>query len=331
MRLVTFQPPTPGSPPRLGALLGDDVVDLNTALVCHLRTKLGGDRAYEVAAQDLPPDMVAWFRTGEAGRLAAREAFEFVQHAQRRGLQPIAPRSEPAIHPAEDARLLAPVPRPNSIRDFLSFEGHGSTAKTSDWYEMPVYYRGNHCAVIGPEETIPWPSYSDRLDYELEYGICIGKEGRNIPRDKAAEYIAGFTIFNDVSARDAKPNFYLSPGKVKDFCNVMGPCMVTPDEIDPMNLRMVARINGEVWTDGNTSAMYWTWGELVEYASMEETLYPGDFLGSGTVAGGCGVDHGRWLQPGDLIELEVEGIGILRNRVGPKPELRRSLRLRQKR
>lgn len=330
MRLVTFQPPGPGARPRLGALLGEDVVDLNIALVCHRRTTLGGDEAYQVAAQDQPPDMLAWLHTGEVGQRAAREALEFVQHALSRGGQVLAPRSEPAVYSPDDVRLLAPLPRPNSIRDFLSFEVHGSTAKTKDWYEMPVYYRGNHCAVIGPEETIPWPSYSDKLDYELEYGIYIGKEGRNIPREAAADYIAGFTIFNDVSARDAKPDFYLSPGKIKDFCNVMGPCMVTPDEIDPTNLRMVARINGEVWTDGNTSTMYWTWGELIEYASMDETLYPGDFLGSGTVAGGCGVDHGRWIQPGDVIELEVEGIGVLRNRVGPKPEARRSLRLRQK-
>jgi 2-keto-4-pentenoate hydratase/2-oxohepta-3-ene-1,7-dioic acid hydratase in catechol pathway len=114
----------------------------------------------------------------------------------------------------------------------------------------------------------------------------------------------------------------LGPVKGKDFCSVMGPCLVTPDEVNPANMRMTARINGEVWSDNNSGTSYWTWPQIIEFASMEETLYPGDFLGSGTVEKGCGGELNRWIQPGDVIELEVEGIGVLRNRVGKKPPKR---------
>jgi 2-keto-4-pentenoate hydratase/2-oxohepta-3-ene-1,7-dioic acid hydratase in catechol pathway len=117
---------------------------------------------------------------------------------------------------------------------------------------------------------------------------------------------------------------------MKDFCNVMGPFLVTPEDIDPSNLKMIARINGEVWSEGNSEGMYWSWGELIELVSMDETIYPGDFIGSGTIENGCGLDHGRWIKPGDIVELEIEGIGILRNRVGQKPEIVKSLRLRRK-
>ena len=118
----------------------------------------------------------------------------------------------------------------------------------------------------------------------------------------------------------------VGPAKGKDTCSVMGPCLLASDEVDPMNLRMTARVNGEVWSDNNSGTAYWTWPQIIEFASMEETLYPGDFLGSGTVEGGCGMELNRWIQPGDTIELEVEGIGILRNRVGDKPPKRTFVR-----
>jgi 2-keto-4-pentenoate hydratase/2-oxohepta-3-ene-1,7-dioic acid hydratase in catechol pathway len=222
------------------------------------------------------------------------------------------------------------VPRPNSLRDYLSFEGHASLSGKRQldkgWYEIPVCYKGNPDTVIGPDEVISWPAFTDLLDYELEYGIYIGKEGRNIPRERAEEYIVGYTIFNDISARDIQVKEMLAgglgPAKGKDTCSVMGPCLATPDEVDPCNLRMTARVNGELWSDNNSGTAYWTWPQIIEFASMEETLYPGDFLGSGTVEGGCGMELNRWIQPGDVIELEVEGIGILRNRVGEKPPKR---------
>ena len=165
-----------------------------------------------------------------------------------------------------------------------------------------------------------WPSYTKKLDYELEFGIYIGKEGKNIKADDAPEYIAGYTIFNDVSARDVlqeEVSMFLGPAKGKglDTGNVMGPCLVTPDELDISDLQMIARINGETWSEGSTSDMYWSFPKIIEYISRSETLYPVDFIGSGTVANGCGDELDRWIQPGDIIELEVEGIGILRNAV----------------
>ena len=236
---------------------------------------------------------------------------------------------EKIVYDMADVKLKAPVPRPHSIRDYLAYEGHasfsGKRQLDKGWYEIPVCYVGNPDTVIGPDETIIWPSYTDMLDYELEYGIYIGKEGKNIPREKAEEYIAGYTILNDISARDIQIREMavgLGPVKGKDFCSAMGPCLVTPDEVDPKNMRMIARINGEVWSDNNSGTSYWTWPQIIEFASMEETLYPGDFLGSGTVEGGCGLELNRWIQPGDVIELEVEGIGVLRNRVGDKPPRR---------
>lgn len=159
------------------------------------------------------------------------------------------------------------------------------------------------------------------MDYELEFGVFIGKEGKNIPRDRAHEYIAGFTIYNDISARDIQSKemqLWVGPAKGKNFenSNIMGPCLVTPDEIpDPYNLKMIARVNGEVWSEGSSRDMYFKFEELIEYISRDETLYPGEFIGSGTVGFGCGLELGKWIKPGDLIELEVEGLGVLRNRV----------------
>jgi 2-keto-4-pentenoate hydratase/2-oxohepta-3-ene-1,7-dioic acid hydratase in catechol pathway len=334
MKLVTFEVSTPFGPiQRIGALRQEKIIDLNMGYACYLADKQGGGRAYELAWAVLPPDMIAFFRSGKEGREATKTTIDYV--AKQSAKSPLlGPKGEKIIYEMAEVRLKAPVPRPNSLRDYIAFEGHASLSgkKQLDkgWYEMPVCYKGNPDTIIGPEETILWPAFTDLLDYELEYGIYIGKEGKNIPREKAQEYIAGYTLFNDISARDIQLTemlaFGLGPVKGKDTCSIMGPCLVTPDEIDPKNLRIIARINSEVWSDNNSGTSYWTWPQIIEFASMEETLYPGDFLGSGTVEGGCGLELNRWIQPGDVIELEAEGIGILRNRVGQKPPKRTFIR-----
>ncbi|MBC8252540.1 MAG: fumarylacetoacetate hydrolase family protein [Ardenticatenia bacterium] len=329
MKLVTFEVSTPLAPvQRIGATSENQIIDLNAGYAWHLADKRGSRRPYELASAVLPPDMIAFFRSGQEGREAAETTVDYVARQQGKGAV-LGPRGETVVYEMAAVKLKAPVPRPNSLRDYLGFEGHasGSGQRQLDkaWYEMPVCYKGNPDTVIGPEETILWPSFTDLLDYELEYGIYIGKEGKNIPRNRAEEYIAGYTIFNDSSARDIQLQEMmggLGPAKGKDTCSVMGPCLVTPDEVDPGNMRMIARINGEVWSDNNSGTSYWTWPQIIEFASMDETLYPGDFLGSGTVEKGCGAEVNRWLQPGDVIELEVESIGILRNRVGQKPPRR---------
>jgi 2-keto-4-pentenoate hydratase/2-oxohepta-3-ene-1,7-dioic acid hydratase in catechol pathway len=189
-----------------------------------------------------------------------------------------------------------------------------------DILRLPVHYRASSTDVAGPEAPIIWPNYTEKLDYELEIAICIGKYGVNIPEEKAGEYIFGYTVYNDVSARDMQVRemrLGFGPGKGKSFrnSNIMGPCLAMPDELDAGNLRMMARINGDTWSEGNTRDMHFTFPQLISHLSKEDPLYPGEFIGSGTVGFGSGMELNRWIKPGDIIELEIEGIGILRNRV----------------
>ena len=227
------------------------------------------------------------------------------------------------------ARLLAPL-RPRSMRDFLSFEGHLHNALSrlgrpipSEWFEVPAYYKGMPDTVIGPEEEIPWPTYTGKLDYELELAAIIGRRGKNIAKADALSYVFGYTIWNDMSARDVQARelpISMGPAKAKDWdgSNVFGPCIVTADELDPGNLRMAVRINGEVRGEDNSGHMHHTFADMIAYAAQAQTLYPGEVFGSGTAARGSGIEIDRWLQEGDLIEMEIEGIGILRNRVGKR-------------
>ncbi len=249
----------------------------------------------------------------------------------------------------EQVKLKAPIPYPPQMRDFLCFEKHllqaytalrriraakapdpalemremerkGILAMPPTWYERPYFYHPNRLNVIGHEQDVVWPSYCDQLDFELELGCVIGKLAKDVIRKEAADYIFGYTIFNDVSARDEQSRENpgtLGPGKGKDFDtgNVLGPCLVTKDEIpDPYNLTMIARVNGEEWARGNTADMHWKFEDCIAHVARSESLYPGEILGSGTVGDGCGLEHLRFLNPGDIVELEIEGIGVLRNR-----------------
>jgi 2-keto-4-pentenoate hydratase/2-oxohepta-3-ene-1,7-dioic acid hydratase in catechol pathway len=238
-----------------------------------------------------------------------------------------------ALADVADARLCAPL-RPRSMRDFLGFEGHlkgafGRLGKEipAEWYEVPAFYKGMPDTVIGPDDVIPWPWYSDRLDHELELAVVIGRQGRNISRESAADYVFGYTLWNDVSARDVQKRELpvgMGPSKAKDWdgSNVLGPCIATPDEVDAADLRLSVRINGEEWGRDTTAHMHHTFADMIAYASQDQTLYPGEVIGSGTVAGGSGLELDRWIRPGDLIEMDAEGIGVLRNRVGeraPRP------------
>ncbi|TKT82483.1 fumarylacetoacetate hydrolase family protein [Aquamicrobium sp. LC103] len=250
----------------------------------------------------------------------------------------------------EGIRLLAPVPVPIQMRDCLCFETHlkqsfnavrriradatpdpeaamkefeekGVFAIPKTFYEQPIYYKANRFSVIGTDQDVLWPSYSKLMDFELEFGFYVRRKGVDIARDKARDYIYGYTIFNDFSARDAQTQEMggqLGPAKGKDFDygNAMGPCLVTADEMkDPYNLTMVCRVNGEEWGRGSTGTMHWKFEDLLSHVSQSETIYPGEFFGSGTVGNGCGLERMKFLKHGDVVELEVEGIGILRNRV----------------
>jgi 2-keto-4-pentenoate hydratase/2-oxohepta-3-ene-1,7-dioic acid hydratase in catechol pathway len=223
------------------------------------------------------------------------------------------------------ARLRAPLD-PVAYRDFMAFEEHfvtatrklRGTAPPPVLYELPVSYFGNAHAVLGPDDEIPWPHYTDHMDYELELGIVIGKSGTNITPDNALDHVLGLTAFNDFSARDIQLREMaggLGPSKGKHFASSVGPRIVTRDAL-PDVLAMTARINGEVWSEGSTGTLMWSIAELVAWASASEPLIAGTLLGSGTVGGGCGIELDRKLNPGDVVELEIEGVGVLRNPIG---------------
>lgn len=324
MKLVTFR--SAAGPARVGSLLPDGtVVDLQTAYAAALVHNGHRAAASDVEALErVPGEMIAFFAAGAPALAAAAEGLEFAATRLQGGDNVLSTAGHPITFADSAARLLAPVPRPTRIRDYLTYEAHGSgsgLALPPAFSEMPICYKCNHLSVIGPEDEIIWPPYTDKLDYELEIGFYIGKQGRNIRVEEAGEYIAAVTIFNDVSARDIQlreMTLTIGPSKGKDFCTVMGPCAVTMDEIDEWNLTMRARVNGEVWSEGTSKHRRFSFAEVVAWASYSETIHPGEFLAVGTVGGGCGLELNRWIQPGDLVELEVDGIGTLRNRVGQR-------------
>lgn len=252
--------------------------------------------------------------------------------------------------PAAAANLLAPVPFPTSCRDGYAFRQHVAAARRNrkvpmlpEFDQYPVFYFTNHHSVQGPGPVMCMPDHFYKLDFELEVAIVISKPGRNIPAEEADEYIAGFMIMNDFSARTLQAEemlLNLGPAKGKDFATATGPWLVTPDELEEFevpakeghtgkswNLRMACSINGVQVSEGNLSDMDWTFAELIERASYGTTLYPGDIIGSGTVGTGCFLElngtgklndenyQEQWLQEGDAIEMEVEGLGKLVNTI----------------
>jgi fumarylacetoacetate (FAA) hydrolase len=240
------------------------------------------------------------------------------------------------VLPLDEVRLLAPLPQPASLRDFYAFEQHVATAARNRgrhvapaWYEIPVFYFSNHTAIYGPGADVP-PPRTSALDYELEIACVIGRAGRDIAAEDATEYIAGYTIMNDWSARDLQQeemSVGLGPSKGKDFATSLGPWLATPDELEQYdlqdgryNLTMVARVNGVERSRGNFRDIFYTFAQMIAHASRDTNLYPGDVLGSGTVGSGCLLEltagAGPWLAEGDLVELEVTGLGVLRNRIG---------------
>jgi 2-keto-4-pentenoate hydratase/2-oxohepta-3-ene-1,7-dioic acid hydratase in catechol pathway len=239
------------------------------------------------------------------------------------------------VYSLAEVKLKAPLPNPRSFRDFYAFEQHVKTARANrglemipEWYEIPVFYFSNHLVMKGPEEPIKRPKKCEWLDFELEIACIIGKEGENISREQADEYIFGYCILNDWSARDLQRKEMmvgLGPAKGKDFATSIGPYIVTSDELSEFtsnkgfNLKMTAKVNGVLLSEGNMKDLFYSFAEMIERASDGVTLYPGEIIGSGTVGTGCLLELGqeihRWLEPGDLVELEIENLGVLRNTI----------------
>lgn len=323
MKLVSFRVQTSvGNFVRVGALHGQAILDLNIASA-RLLADRGEAQPYRLANAMVPSTMLELLEGGPTAMAAARQAFD---HAIGLGPSARGPDGEMIYYSEEGIQLLAPLPNPPSLRDFIAFEDHiAATSKKRgqsippEWYKVPVYYKGNHRTIIGPDSDLLWPLETKKLDYELELACVIGRQGRDIPEQEASAYIAGYTIMNDFSARDIQFEEMacrLGPAKGKDFATALGPCLVTPDEIPDLNaLVMIARVNGEVWSTGRFGTIHWSFPQMIAHVSRGETIYPGDVFGSGTVGGGCGLELDRYLNPGDVVELEIQPIGILRNRV----------------
>src|SRR6266508_2941504 len=214
------------------------------------------------------------------------------------------------------------------LRDFMGFESHLKNIYPRlgreippEWYNLPVYYKGNPGSLATHGDDIPMPSYAEELDFEFELAFVIGKGGTNIPRERAMEHVFGYTIYNDFSARaiqSREMSVGLGPAKGKDFTrgHVFGPWLVTANEIpDVYDLHMIVRVNGEVWCDSNSGTIHWQIADMFAHASLAEQLRPGELFGSGTVGNGSGAERGQMLKRGDVVELEVERLGVLRNRV----------------
>ncbi|MGB3068272.1 MAG: fumarylacetoacetate hydrolase family protein [Ottowia sp.] len=331
MRLVSFVHQRPGhaapQQTRLGALLdADSVLDLQAA-------------AEQVQGSADPRlwSMLSLIRGGDTAMGLVRRLIQEAPQTARRSRQA--------------TKLMAPLPIPESIRDFANYELHVRQAIRSAmqlrasaaadpqaafdgyaqaglldvppvWYEMPLYYKGNRFSCIGHDQTVEWPDFAEKMDYELELAVVIGRPLRNATPKEAMDAIFGYTIFNDFSARDMQSretSFRMGPAKGKDFDtgNAFGPCIVTPDEIgDPYKLRMRVRINGEELVDTVSGGMQHDIAKCICHVSRSETLYPGEILGMGTLGNGCGYESLSFLRAGDVVELEVEKIGILRNTLG---------------
>ena len=323
MRLLSFELAGRAA---VGAMVSDtDLIDLASAY----RRQQGRDNPQFT-------DMLSLIRAGDEALDAARQTIE--------GHSP-----EDLIS-VNEIRFLPPLPLPEQVRDFANYELHCLQAlessmrmrasKTADpeqtyrefvesgayvippiWYEQPLYFKCNRFSTLGHDNDLHWPTYSNVMDYELELACVIGKGGKDISRENAREHIFGYTIYNDFSARDAQSQemaFRMGPAKGKDFDggHVFGPWIVTRDELpDPYHLQMAVRVNGEERGRGNSGDCQHNFERCIEHVSMGETIHPGEILALGTIGNGSGFEINRYLESGDVVELEVEGIGVLRNRV----------------
>ena len=327
MRLVSFELSMVTGPlTRIGAVLPDGrYADLKSAYRAVLGDN-GASRegAARLAAAAIPSDMVAFIQNGVTALDAAQSALDWVTAKDETG-----PDGSTLVFAPEAVKLLAPVPRPPLIRDFMAFEQHLKNIYPKlgreippQWYELPVYYKGNPSAVGADGDVVPMPSYATNMDFEFEFAAVIGRGGSDIKREDAASHIYGYMIYNDFSAREIQQremSVGLGPAKGKDFQkgHVFGPWLVTADEIpDIYALRMQATVNGQPWCDTSTSTMHWRFDQMIAHASMNEMLVAGEIFGSGTVGGGSAAEVGKSLAKGDKVVLTVDRLGTLSNAIG---------------
>ena len=300
-----------GPEARTVAVLPREEVVLDLRVAERRRLERSGatpEAARRVAAALFPPSL--------AGGLGAGPAFH---DAAARALQDPDPDATLAF---AEVSWISAVDPPMML-DGSAFEQHlvnaharGKRTVPDLFYEVPVYYKMNPVTVFGHDEQVPWPGGAAFMDYELEIALVIGRTGRDVRPDDALDHVLGVTVMNDFSARDVQAREMTAgfgPAKGKDFATSLGPWITTLDELELDDLTMVARVNGEEWSRGSTSTLTWSLAEIVAYASRNEVIVPGEVIGSGTVGLGCGLELYRKLQPGDVVELEIEGVGTLRN------------------
>jgi fumarylacetoacetate (FAA) hydrolase len=341
MKLVTYvlDANTPREGGRAGVLLNDLILDLATLGRWAAAREAAFARLSPGSEASLPSTLLALLQEGASAWERLRIAFALASQTEPAHLQS----QEGLAFPLEQVHLRPPIPTPPTIRDFFAFEAHVRNARARSglevppqWYQIPVFYFSNTSALYGHDEAIPYPRHSQALDYELEMAAVIGREGQDIAAEQAADYIAGYMIMNDWSARDLQLQemaVQLGPAKGKDFATSFGPWLVTPDELQPyrrgsgaderFDLPMRARVNGVLLTEANFQEIYYTFPHMIERTSQHVRLRPGDILGSGTCGGGCllelGQERHRWLSVGDVVELEIAGLGLLRNSIVASP------------
>jgi fumarylacetoacetate (FAA) hydrolase len=338
MKLVTYVTPDGILEERAGVLHGETVLDL--ARLGAWAAHHGVSAPHLPEGAGLPTSMLELLRLGPDGIIAVRTALEAAARARAEDLT-----AEPGLaHALGAVRLRTPLPDPPTIRDFYAFEQHVKSARARrglgmipEWYEIAVFYFSNTSALFGADEPIPYPRHSQELDFELEMAAVIGRAGSDIPAAEGPSYIAGYMVMNDWSARDLQRHemtLNLGPAKGKDFATSLGPWLVTPDELEDRrigsgkderyDLAMTGRINGDQLTNANFKDITFTFPQMIERASQHVRLRPGDVLGSGTCGTGCilelGTERHRWLLPGDVVAMEIERLGLLRNTIAPSDE-----------
>ena len=328
MKLVTYRNPYTMED-RSGVLYGDYVIDLNSSYASLLYKEGITEGAYRIADGLLPKSLIDVLRGGHRSLDAAREVLEFASKVLDSGGQVEGPRGERASFRLSEVKLRAPLRPGKLIHTAGNFREHAREAQKAGW-EFPIpqwiSFLKNPDAVIGPEDPVIYPSYTKELDYELEMGIIIGKKCKEVTPEEAMDCVAGYTVFNDITARDIQriemKNGLLNLGKNMDTFAILGPCIALKDEIpDPHNLKMEFRVNGEPRQQSGTWNLSVTIPEIVSRYSVI-TLYPGDMISTGTISGVAAFREDPfkyYLKPGDVIESEIERIGVVRNVVVAGP------------
>lgn len=334
MRLVSYEVQTAlGRFQRIGALAHNTTVDLTGAYAAYLAEAGDTNAALRAAEALVPPDMVRFLEGGAASRQAAERAIAYAGERLRKESAPTGAHGQRLNFAESELRWLAPVPKPHMVRDGILLLDHykvgmerlfkitGKDQIPEATKTMPIFWKPSRGAVAGHKEPIRWPKYSQKMDYEFELGVYIGKRGMDISAENAKDHVAGYTIFNDLGLRDIQPaelTLRMGPAKAKDFytSKIMGPSLVTPDEVgDVENLGLKIRVNGETWFEGKLGNWAFTFEQVIAYVSRDETLEVGDFFGSGPPAYSAGFEINKWIKPGDLVECEIDKLGVLSNTI----------------